>query len=59
MPRSASLRVNQASIQVLSANIAHVNDPNYTKKTLNRQIPGAGRDADRQRRHRLLFDRRQ
>lgn len=27
----ASLRVNQASIQVLSANIAHVNDPNYTK----------------------------
>ncbi|MBI2254262.1 MAG: hypothetical protein HYU58_06570 [Proteobacteria bacterium] len=33
----ASLRVNQASIQVLSANIAHVNDPNYTKKTLNRE----------------------
>ena len=33
----ASLRVNQASIQVLSANIAHVDDPNYTKKTLNRQ----------------------
>lgn len=33
----SSLRVNQASIQVLSANIAHVNDPNYTKKTLNRE----------------------
>ncbi|MDY0870555.1 flagellar hook-associated protein FlgK [Dongia rigui] len=33
----ASLRVNQASISVLSANIAHVNDPNYTKKTLNRE----------------------
>ena len=33
----ASLRVNQASIQVLSANIAHVNDPNYTKKSLNRE----------------------
>lgn len=33
----ASLRVNQASIQVLSANIAHVNDPNYTRKTLNRE----------------------
>jgi flagellar hook-associated protein 1 FlgK len=33
----ASLRVNQANIQVLSANIAHVNDPNYTRKTLNRE----------------------
>lgn len=33
----ASLRVNQASIQVLSANIAHVNDPNYTRKSLNRE----------------------
>ncbi|MBK8160551.1 MAG: flagellar hook-associated protein FlgK [Rhodospirillaceae bacterium] len=33
----ASLRVNQASIQVMSANIAHVNDPNYTRKTLNRE----------------------
>jgi flagellar hook-associated protein 1 FlgK len=33
----SSLRVNQASIQVLSANIAHVNDPNYTRKTLNRE----------------------
>lgn len=33
----ASLRVNQASIQVLSANIAHVNDPNYTKKSLVRE----------------------
>lgn len=33
----SSLRVNQANIQVLSANIAHVNDPNYTKKTINRE----------------------
>lgn len=33
----SSLRVNQANIQVLSANIAHVNDPNYTKKTLGRE----------------------
>lgn len=33
----SSLRVNQANIQVLSANIAHVNDPNYTKKKLNRE----------------------
>lgn len=33
----SSLRVNQANIQVLSANIAHVNDPNYTKKTLTRE----------------------
>lgn len=33
----SSLRVNQANIQVLSANIAHVNDPNYTKKTVNRE----------------------
>lgn len=33
----SSLRVNQANIQVLSANIAHVNDPNYTKKTVGRE----------------------
>ncbi|WP_374372700.1 flagellar hook-associated protein FlgK [Dongia sp.] len=33
----SSLRVNQANIQVLSANIAHVNDPNYTKKTISRE----------------------
>lgn len=33
----SSLRVNQANIQVLSANIAHVNDPNYTKKKLGRE----------------------
>ncbi|WP_374652616.1 flagellar hook-associated protein FlgK [Dongia sp.] len=38
----ASLRVNQASIQVLSANIAHVNDPNYTRKTLSREAMTLG-----------------
>src|SRR6185369_6115792 len=30
----ASLKVNQSAIQVLSANVAHANDPNYSKKTL-------------------------
>jgi flagellar hook-associated protein 1 FlgK len=33
----SSLRVNQANIQVLSANIARANDPNYTKKSLSRE----------------------
>jgi len=30
----ASLKVNQTAIQLLSSNVAHANDPNYTKKTL-------------------------
>lgn len=31
----ASLKVNQSAIQLLSSNVAHANDPNYTKKTLS------------------------
>jgi len=30
----ASLKVNQQAIQLLSSNVAHANDPNYTKKTI-------------------------
>jgi flagellar hook-associated protein 1 FlgK len=30
----AALRVNQAQMQLISANVAHANDPNYTRKTL-------------------------
>ena len=30
----ASLKVNQTAIQLLSANVAHANDPNYSKKTI-------------------------
>lgn len=30
----ASLKVNQSAIQLLSANVAHANDPNYSKKTI-------------------------
>ncbi|HVO03027.1 MAG TPA: flagellar hook-associated protein FlgK [Candidatus Cybelea sp.] len=30
----SALRVNQAQVQLVSANIAHANDPNYTRKTL-------------------------
>ncbi|HWT97956.1 MAG TPA: flagellar hook-associated protein FlgK, partial [Terriglobales bacterium] len=30
----ASLQVNQSAISLLSSNVAHANDPNYTKKTL-------------------------
>lgn len=33
----SSLKVTQSSIQLLSANLAHANDPNYTKKTLSRE----------------------
>lgn len=32
----SSLRVNQAALQVTSANIAHANDPNYTTKSIDR-----------------------
>src|SRR3954447_4061735 len=31
----AALRVNQAQVQLVSANVAHANDPNYTRKTLS------------------------
>ncbi len=45
----SGLRVNQAHVQLVSANVAHVNDPSYTKKKLiqesanlgNNQIGGA------------------
>jgi flagellar hook-associated protein 1 FlgK len=30
----SALRVNQAQVQLASSNIAHAQDPNYTKKTL-------------------------
>src|ERR1700760_953799 len=30
----SALRVNQAAVQLVSANIAHANDPNYSRKTL-------------------------
>ena len=30
----SALRVNQAQVQLVSSNIAHANDPNYTRKTL-------------------------
>ncbi|HVZ01990.1 MAG TPA: flagellar hook-associated protein FlgK [Dongiaceae bacterium] len=30
----AALRVNQAQMQLISANVAHANDPNYSRKTL-------------------------
>jgi flagellar hook-associated protein FlgK len=31
----SALRVNQAQVQLVSANVAHASDPNYTRKTLN------------------------
>src|SRR5688572_4785444 len=45
----SGLRVSQAQVQLVSANVAHVNDPTYTKKKLiqesanlgNNQIGGA------------------
>ncbi len=33
----SGLRVNQANVQLVSANVAHANDPSYTKKTLVRE----------------------
>src|SRR5690348_2929715 len=33
----SGLRVNQANVQLVSANVAHANDPSYTKKTLARE----------------------
>ncbi|HVJ41304.1 MAG TPA: flagellar hook-associated protein FlgK [Dongiaceae bacterium] len=40
----ASLKVNQTAIQLLSSNVAHANDPNYTKKTLATQTLYNGPD---------------
>lgn len=33
----SGLRINQAHVQLVSANVAHANDPSYTKKTLARE----------------------
>jgi flagellar hook-associated protein 1 len=38
----SGLRVNQASVQLVSANVAHANDPNYTKKALQRETAYLG-----------------
>lgn len=40
----SSLRVNQAAIQLVSANVAHANDPNYVRKTISRESLGLGTD---------------
>ncbi|WP_119301918.1 flagellar hook-associated protein FlgK [Dongia deserti] len=33
----SGLRINQAHVQLVSSNVAHANDPSYTKKTLSRE----------------------
>ena len=38
----SGLRVNQAHVQLVSANVAHANDPNYTKKSLLRESASLG-----------------
>ncbi len=38
----SGLRVNQAHVQLVSANVAHANDPGYTKKTLVRESSFVG-----------------
>ena len=38
----SGLRVNQANVQLVSANVAHANDPGYTKKTLVREASNLG-----------------
>src|SRR5688500_13666937 len=38
----SGLRVNQAHVQLVSANVAHANDPSYTKKTLLREAANLG-----------------
>ena len=40
----SGLRVNQANVQLVSANVAHANDPGYTKKTLVRESAFMGND---------------
>jgi flagellar hook-associated protein 1 FlgK len=40
----SGLRVNQAHVQLVSANVAHANDPNYAKKTLLRESMVLGGD---------------
>lgn len=40
----SGLRINQAHVQLVSANVAHANDPSYTKKTLARETVLLGND---------------
>jgi flagellar hook-associated protein FlgK len=40
----SGLRVNQAHVQLVSANVAHANDPGYSKKTLVRETAFMGND---------------
>ncbi len=40
----SGLRVNQANVQLVSANVAHANDPKYTKKSLIRESSVLGGD---------------
>src|SRR6185369_16921814 len=40
----SGLKVNQAAIQLVSANVAHANDPNYVRKTIGRESLGLGDD---------------
>jgi flagellar hook-associated protein 1 FlgK len=44
----SALRVNQAAVQLISTNVAHANDPNYTRKTLQTQdiVYGGNQGAD-------------
>ena len=38
----SGLRINQAHVQLVSANVAHANDPGYTRKTLVREAAFLG-----------------
>ncbi len=40
----SSLKVNQAAIQLVSANVAHANDPGYVRKTISRESLNLGND---------------
>jgi len=40
----SGLRVNQANVQLVSANVSHANDPGYSKKTLVRESAFLGND---------------
>jgi flagellar hook-associated protein 1 FlgK len=40
----SGLRINQAHVQLVSSNVAHANDPSYTKKTLIRESVFLGDD---------------
>lgn len=40
----SGLKVNQAAIQLVSANVAHANDPGYVRKTVSRESLSLGND---------------